>query len=710
MDPVAAAVLASWTIPVTAVLGLLAGAVVYLRGWLRLHREMPGKYPGWRLTCFLAGLASLFIAIASPLDAFGGFLLEVHMIQHLLLMMVAPPLIWLGQPLLATVRGLPAKVVRDALSPFLTSPALKTAGRRLTHPVTGWLAMASATIIWHAPKFYELALRSPAWHRTEHACFFAAALLFWWPVIQVWPSRPQWPRWTMFPYLLLADFVNTGLSAWLTFSSHVVYPSYALAPRLFGVQALDDQSAAGAIMWVPGSIIYLVPAFLALMQALGGTKRRFAPGVFPIFEDKPWDLLRVPVIGPILRYRHFRRILQSAMLILAAVVVADGFWGPQIGPLNLAGTLPWTYWRGFAVIGLLAAGNLFCMACPFTLPRDLARRFFRPRHRWPKRLRSKWVAVCLLAVYFWSYEVFSLWSSPWLTAWIVAGYFVTALVVDSLFEGASFCKYVCPIGQFHFVNSMVSPLEIRVRDAQVCTPCETHDCLRGNAQQRGCEMYLFQPRKTGNLDCTFCLDCVQACPQENVGIAIVAPGAQLTVDRAIRLDFASLIFLLAFAAFVNALGMVLPIPPLAYAAAIVLPPLILAFVCGSTSQWIGGSSANWKQVACRFAPCLIPLGFSMWIAHFLFHLVTGWESVMPAIERVLHLAVISVHPTTPGWLTPAQILVLDGGLLLSLYVAWRIAQRRFGVAVPWAALVCLLYIAGVWILFQPMQMRGMVMN
>ena len=160
--------------------------------------------------------------------------------------------------------------------------------------------------------------------------------------------------------------------------------------------------------------------------------KRFTPGVLPILQDKPWDLLRVPVIGPILHYRYFRRMVQSAMLLLAAVVVADGFWGPQIGPLNLAGTLPWTYWRGFAVIGLLAAGNLFCMACPFTLPRDVARRFFLPHDRWPKQLRSKWIAVCLLAIYFWSYEVFSLWNSPWLTAWIIAGYFVTALVVDSL--------------------------------------------------------------------------------------------------------------------------------------------------------------------------------------------------------------------------------------------------------------------------------------
>jgi polyferredoxin len=609
-------------------------------------------------------------------------------------MMVAPPLIWLGQPLLAMVRGLPAPLVRNAFSPFLTSPHLRRVGRTLTHPAAGWLAMATATVVWHFPKFYELALRSPGWHQTEHACFVTAALLFWWPVIEVWPSRPQWPRWTMFPYLLLGDFVNTGLAAWLTFSSRVVYPSYETVPRLWGIPALDDQSTAGVIMWVPGSVFYLVPAFLIAMQSLGGRKPILTPSVFPILQNRnqPWDLLRVRWIGPILRYRHFRTILQTSLLILAVAIAADGFLGSQIAPLNLAGILPWTYWRAFAVIGLLAAGNLFCMACPFTLPRDLARHFFQPRHRWPPWLRSKWIAITLLALYLWCYEVFGLWNSPWLTAWIIAGYFATALAVDTFFEGASFCKYVCPIGQFHFVNSLVSPLEIKVRDAQVCNSCETHDCLRGNPQQRGCEMLLFQPRKAGNFDCTFCLDCVQACPQQNVGIAMVVPGAQLWSGRPGRPDVAALAFLLTFGAFVNAAGMVVPIRPIAYAACLLAAPLLAAFACGTLAQRLGSVPASWKQLACNFAPALVPLGFSMWIAHFLFHLIT-----------------VAFSPSVPDWLTGVQLLVLDAGLLFSLYVAWRIA-RALAVLAPWAALLCLLYLAGVWILFQPMQMRGMVMN
>src|SRR4029077_21217322 len=129
------------------------------------------------------------------------------------------------------------------------------------------------------PRLYELGLHSQAWHRVEHACFFWAAVAFWWPVIGVWPSHPVWPRWGMIPYLLLADLVNTGLSAVLSFSDHVLYPTYQLAPRLWGISALDDQAAAGAIMWVPGSIAFLVPAMLLGMRALQSNRRTIVPPI-----------------------------------------------------------------------------------------------------------------------------------------------------------------------------------------------------------------------------------------------------------------------------------------------------------------------------------------------------------------------------------------------------------------------------------------------
>src|SRR3954453_18941838 len=255
------------------------------------------------------------------------------------------------------------------------------------------------------------------------------------------------------------------------------------------------------------------------------------------------------------------------MLLLAVAVIADGLFGPQVAPMNLAGVVPWTYWRGLGVIALLAAGNLFCMACPFTLPRDLARKFVTPQFRWPRRLRAKWIAVALLLTYLWAYEAFGIWNSPRSTAWLILGYFAAAFAVDSVFKGASFCKYVCPIGQFHFVHSLVSPLEVKVLEPAVCGSCTTHDCIRGNDRQRGCELNLFQPKKLGNFDCTFCLDCVQACPQQNVGILRVLPGQSLYQDSRgsgiarlnRRPDVAALALILVFGAFVNAAGMTGPV-------------------------------------------------------------------------------------------------------------------------------------------------------
>jgi cytochrome c oxidase assembly factor CtaG/polyferredoxin len=705
MDPVAAAVLASWRLDVQLLCLLLFAAGIYARGWRRLHRDSPGRYPVSRLVSFSLGLTCIFVALASPLDAFGNFLLQVHMIQHLLLLMIAPPLIWIGQPVLAFLRGIPRSMLKDGLGPFLMWPALRRFGRAITHPVVCWAALAFTIIFWHIPRFYELGLRSQAWHEVQHACFFSAAMLFWWPVIQVWPSHARWPRGAMIPYLIAADVVNTALSAFLSFSDHVVYPSYLLAPRLAGITALDDQSTAGVIMWVPGSIAFLLPAVILTVRLFSPTL--FHPRSNPVpvrmkrRESFPRDFLQLPIV----RHRYFRRAAQTVMLLIAGAIVADGLFGSQISPMNLAGVLPWTYWRGFAVIALLAAGNLFCMACPFTLPRDLGRRFLPARHRWPHWLRSKWIAIGLLAAYLWAYEAFHLWDSPWWTAWIVIGYFATAFVIDGLFQGASFCKYVCPIGQFHFVQSLVSPLEIKVKQPQVCNSCETHDCLHGNQQQRGCELHLFQPTKHSNFDCTFCLDCVHACPQDNVGLLRVTPASTLIQDRRLykRADVIVLASILTFGAFINAAGMTGPVMMwmsqwggmrmVYYAAALFLFPALLLGLSRS------------RESAGRFTLALVPLGFSMWVAHFLFHLLTGWNSIIPIFRTGAF-----TPASTFSWLPPLEILTLDGGLLLTLYIVWRIAQGRIRTVLPWATLAVALYCAGVWILSQPMQMRGMVMN
>ena len=268
MQPVYQAVLCSWSIPPAATFAIVLSALVYLRGWWQLRRAGAPFLPPWRAITFLAGLFSLWIALASPMDVFNNFVLTAHMLQHMMLMMIAPPLILLGAPLIPIVRGLPIFAAREFAGPFVNWSVAKRVGNALTNPVCALLLMGVAMSAWHTPALYELALRSSTWHQVEHACFLVTSLIFWWPVVQPWPSRTQWPRWAMVPYLLIADLQNTALSAILCFSDRVLYPSYSTAPRLFDFSALEDQVAAGAIMWVMGSLAYVVPAIVIAVQCL----------------------------------------------------------------------------------------------------------------------------------------------------------------------------------------------------------------------------------------------------------------------------------------------------------------------------------------------------------------------------------------------------------------------------------------------------------
>ena len=131
----------------------------------------------------------------------------------------------------------------------------------MTHPLTALVLFVAATWVWHAPPVYDLALRSNGWHYLQHACFLGTALVFWYPVVRPYPARPRWSPWLLLPCLFLADLSNTALAALLTFSDRLLYPYYAEVPRLAGLSPLDDQSAAGVVMWVPGSVAFLLPLF-----------------------------------------------------------------------------------------------------------------------------------------------------------------------------------------------------------------------------------------------------------------------------------------------------------------------------------------------------------------------------------------------------------------------------------------------------------------
>jgi hypothetical protein len=254
-------------------------------------------------------------------------------------------------------------------------------------------------------------------------------------------------------------------------------------------------------------------------------------------------------------------------------------------------------------------------------------------------------------------------------------------------------------------------------------------------------MRLFQPRKVGNMDCTFCLDCVHACPHENVGILARLPGADLlhkgprssigTFGK--RPDLAALVVVLVFGAFANAAGMVGPVvawhehldrllgqpspllvTSLFYLVGLLLLPLLSVGLAAAASRRWGRLPGSWVEVATRYSYALAPLGL---------HLATSYDTVVPAAVRFLRdLGLTNLGE--PSWVAGCcrpiadyplrlEILFLDFGLLLSLYISYRTAlgqsSRGFQTLrafAPWALLIALLFAAGVWLVFQPMQMRG----
>jgi cytochrome c oxidase assembly factor CtaG len=245
---------------IPATLTLIAAACVYLRGWYRLRRVLHNLLSGGRLASFLSGIFSLWVAVASPLAALDHQLLTIHMVQHLLLMTVAAPLILLGAPASALLHGIPHRIFGSVLAPVLRNPVVRWLGRMITHPVFCWLFSTAVVIGWHVPALFEVGMHPAGWHAVEHASFLAAGILFWWPVIRPWPSLDRWPSWHSPLYLFLATLPCDALSAFLAFCNHVVYPHYRSAHGSSGLSALADQQCAGALMWVAVTFAYLVPA------------------------------------------------------------------------------------------------------------------------------------------------------------------------------------------------------------------------------------------------------------------------------------------------------------------------------------------------------------------------------------------------------------------------------------------------------------------
>jgi putative membrane protein len=267
-------VLRSWSLQPLTLGTVAAAAGCYWLGVRRLWagRALPGRGVRPRQAwCFAAGLLSVLVALVSPLDAMAGVLLSAHMVQHLLLLVVAAPLIVLGAP------GL---VIGQSLSPSWRArthawgrqPALHAARRILGHPLVAWLVSTAIVWSWHVPALYQAALEHPFVHALEHASMLAAAVLFW--LVVFTPAGPRrLARGADVVYVFTGALQGGALGALLVFAAQPIYPLYLGRTAAWGLTALQDQQLAGVIMWVPPFLIYLAVAGALFVSWLRATER-----------------------------------------------------------------------------------------------------------------------------------------------------------------------------------------------------------------------------------------------------------------------------------------------------------------------------------------------------------------------------------------------------------------------------------------------------
>lgn len=265
----------SWNFAPGVLAGLALAVGAYAVGLARLWRDVgPGRVVSrWRAGAYAAGILALAVALVSPLDALGETLFWGHMVQHLVLMLVAAPLLVLGAPAPALLR-LPGPAGRRRLGAWWhRRTTLRTLAALLATPLLAWGLHVATVWAWHLPAAYQAALADERLHALEHLSFLVTAVLFWWVVLQ--PMRRRRLNHGMAVlYVVTAGMLGGLLGALLTFAGRTFYPMQSAAAGGWGLTPLEDQQLAGLIMWLPGGLVYLVAAAVLFVLWLRAEETR----------------------------------------------------------------------------------------------------------------------------------------------------------------------------------------------------------------------------------------------------------------------------------------------------------------------------------------------------------------------------------------------------------------------------------------------------
>ena len=447
------------------------------------------------------------------------------------------------------------------------------------------------------------------------------------------------------------------------------------------------------------------------------------PGVAP----PRVELTRWPWLRRILRQRALNWMLMSVALIGFLLAVAAGLLGTAAGSANFGIVFVWIVWWGL-LMGLLLplGGRLWCLICPIPAPGEWLQRKalvappvngegpallsiddaeqpprrwgLRKGWRWPKSLRGIWLQNAgFLGVALFSAVIL---TRPSVTGWVLLGFLAGGMGLAMLFERRSFCRYVCPVGGFIGLYSLVAPVELRVRDPLVCRDHRTKDCYLGNEGGYGCP-WLEQPWTLDrNASCGLCGECLRTCTKDNVAVNLRWPGSDLLVAHGWKLDEAYKAFIMLACAAIYPVVFLGPwgwlkawanLATLRGFAIYALGFLVLNLVAvpalhlgmAALTRWVSG----WQDIPLRrlfvaLAYALVPLGLAAWMAFTVSLVFANLSYALPVLSdpfgwgwNLLGTRDVAWRPWLTGWVQPAQAALLIAGLVASIAAADAILQK-----------------------------------
>jgi ferredoxin len=495
----------------------------------------------------------------------------------------------------------------------------------------------------------------------------------------------------------------------------------------------------GAMPSVPDS--WFVQLLLAITLALSGMLVIFAcRGLQPARQTATLlgrDLLKVPLLGGFLRWRHFNTVLLAPTLLIFAFIVLAGLFGEQ-ATSNPAILLTWILWWPAVIFTFFLVGRIWCTICPFGYLGDVAQKVASLRKKAPRILKNMWWRLGLFLALTWVTTLFALDKVPRSTAYLALALTGGAVVLAVIYEKRVFCRYVCPVGGIFGLYSMTAPVHLSVKDKHICqTECQGKDC---NA---ACDWFQFPAAMERGAECNLCLDCVRACPHDNFALNAQPFAADLvqfqphrkSLDEAATVAAILGVSLLQTVVMLNAwqgwqadVAAMLHIPagPVLYTVIFVvfglaLPLLLVGFITFLSTR--GQTVRPDVFSALRtYAYAFLPLGLGLHAAHNFHHLFGEggalWQGVKASVARYTGwgaAAAQAMEPAKPmnsDALFLLQWLALMGGLYLAYRVSTRLVARQasgqkgaFRMALPILVFAVAYTILNVLVLAAPMAHR-----